>query len=267
MSKFVVVTFPDETKAYQGVSALNELHGEGSITLYGTLVVERGADGKLITKQRTSEAAIGVGLGSLFGALVGVFGGPVGVAVGLAAGGTVGGLGGYVHGQVSDEFLEDVTGAMNAGTFAVLAEVSEPWTAPIDARMAPLGGKVLRENREDAVDDLIEKRVEARRAYLDEKKVARQTRKAEKMQAHLDEDIADARDKLQRTADKARIRLDETKKELLEKLRTLEEQAARAKPGTKEQIEERIAEIRKDFAEREQKLAHAWEVAQEALQP
>ena len=35
----------------------------------------------------------------------------------------------------------------------------------------------------------------------------------------------------------------------------------------KKQIDERIAEMRQDFAEREKKLSHAWNVAQAALQP
>src|SRR5689334_475677 len=109
MSKFVVTTFSNETKAYEGVSALNELHTEGSITLYGTVVVQRDAEGKLDTKQRTPAAAIGGGLGSLLGALAGALGGPVGAAIGFAAGGAAGGLGGFVHGRVSDEFLEDIT--------------------------------------------------------------------------------------------------------------------------------------------------------------
>ena len=32
-SKLVVITFPDEKKAYEGVRALRELHGEGIISL------------------------------------------------------------------------------------------------------------------------------------------------------------------------------------------------------------------------------------------
>jgi len=82
----------------------------------------------------------------------------------LAADGVAGGIGGYVHGQVSDELLEDISKQMKPGMFAVLAEVSEPWTAPVDTLMEALGGKVLRENRRDVVDDIIEKRAESRRA-------------------------------------------------------------------------------------------------------
>jgi len=267
MSKFIVITFPEEAKASAAVSALQELHNEGSITLYGTLVVERGADGKLVTKQRTPEAAIGAGLGSLLGALVGAFGGPAGAAIGLVAGRGAGGLGGFVHTQVSDEFIEDVSQDLKSGMFAVLAEISEQWTAPVDRRMEGLGGKVQREYRGDVIDDIIEKRAEARRAWLDEKKAVRQTQKAESMAAKLDQEIADARDKLERAADKARRSLNETKQELSEKLKTLEDQAAKAKPDVKAQLDQRIKDLRQEFGEREKKLSHAWDVAQEALRP
>ena len=265
MSKFIVVTFPNEAKAYEGVSALNKLHSEGSITLYDTAVAQRGADGKLVAKQRTAVEGIDMGVGALVGALIGAFAGPVGAAIGLATGTTVGSIGGYVHGEVSDEFLEDVTKAMRPGTFALLAEISEPWAAPVDTQMEALGGRVLRETRKDVIGDVMEKRAEARRAFFDEKKAAHHSRKAQSMEAKLEVEIEDAADKLRRTAEKAHQRLDHTKQELDAKLKTLQEQATKAKPDVKRQIDERIAEIRQDFGEREKKLSHAYEVAQQAL--
>jgi len=47
MSEFAVVIFHDERKAYEGLHALQELHAEGSLTVYGTTVVQRDASGKL----------------------------------------------------------------------------------------------------------------------------------------------------------------------------------------------------------------------------
>ena len=40
---------------------------------------------------------------------------------------------------------------------------------------------------------------------------------------------------------------------------------AKAKPDVKSRIEQRIADVRKDFAEREQKLTRAYKLTQEAL--
>ena len=52
-----------------------------------------------------------------------------------------------------------------------------------------------------------------------------------------------------------------------EKLDALEDQGKKAKPEAKQQIAQHIADIRKDFGERERKLSHAFELAQQALQP
>jgi uncharacterized membrane protein len=265
MSKYIVVTFPNQAKAYEAVSTFNALHMEGSISVYGTIVVKREADGTLTTQQREPEEAIGAGLGALLGALVGVFAGPAGVAVGMAAGSMTGAVGGVVHADVSDEFLEDVTKQMMPGTYAVLAEVSETWTAPIDTRMEALGGKVLREYRGDVIDDILEKRAEERHARLADWKAKRAGSKAEHMETDVELEAMDVLDKLQRTAAKARRRLDDAKQELDEKLKKLEEQASKAKPDVKKDIDERIAELRHDFEARERKLYHALDVAQEAL--
>jgi uncharacterized membrane protein len=227
--------------------------------------VKREADGTLTTQKRTPDEAIGTGLGALLGALVGVFAGPAGVAIGMAAGSVTGAVGGFVHAEVSDEFLEDIAKQMAPGTYAVLAEVSETWTAPIDTRMGALGGKVLREYRGDVIDDMLEKRAEERRARLAEWKAKRAGRRAESMETDVELEATGVLEKLQRTADKARRRLDDSKQELDEKLKTLEDQASKAKPDVKKHIDARIAELRHDFEQREKKLYHALDVAQQAL--
>jgi uncharacterized membrane protein len=267
MSKFVVAIFPDEQKAYEGVHALTELHNEGSVTLYGTTVVQREQNGALSRKQRADQGPIGTGLGMLVGGLIGLFGGPVGAAVGVTAGGLAGGWRDYLHAEVSDEFLENLGKDLSPGKFAVIAEVSEEWNTPIDTRMSALGATVVRERREDFVESMIEKRVDSSKTEIDQWKMERASAKAKKMESKLEEKIGDAREKLQRTAEKARQRLDDTKEEMEEKLRALEAQAQKAKPEVKGQIEHRIAEIRNEFGQRERKLEHAWELAQEALSP
>ena len=45
MERMLVVIFDNETKAYEGASALRELEREGSVTIYGGAVVVKNADG------------------------------------------------------------------------------------------------------------------------------------------------------------------------------------------------------------------------------
>ena len=42
MNKYVMVVLSDESKAYEAVHQLRELHREGSISVYATAVIQRG---------------------------------------------------------------------------------------------------------------------------------------------------------------------------------------------------------------------------------
>jgi hypothetical protein len=48
-------------------------------------------------------------------------------------------------------FLDDVSRGLTNGKFAVLAEIKESWTTPVDTRVHKLGGIVFRRLRGDAV--------------------------------------------------------------------------------------------------------------------
>lgn len=266
MSTYVVATFPSEAKAYEGVRALLELDDDGSITMYDTIVVHRDATGQLELKQPSTAGLGRTGIGAVVGGLLGLFGGPVGAAVGVAAGTLAGGSTAVLLDEVSDEFVDDISGQMSPDTYGVFAEVSEQWTAPIDTRMQGLGGKVLREERATVIGGIVDKRARAHRADVEERQTARQTDKAIVLERRVEEAIHEAQARLQHTAEKARRRLDDTKEELQKKLAKLELQAAQAKPDVRQDIERRIAELRADFAAREQKLEHAFEIAQQALQ-
>jgi uncharacterized membrane protein len=262
MDKFVVVVFPDERRAYEGVSQLRQLHEEGSVSLWATSVVRREADGTLTIVQEGDPGPLGVGVGALTGGLIGLFGGPVGAAVGLAGGGVVGDA---LHAGVSRDFLEELRGELAPGKYAVVAEVSEDWLAPLDTRMDALGGNVIREAQTTFVDDMIETRANAVRDELSQRRTEHAGAKAERMESKLNDRIEKTQEKLQKAAEKARARLDDTKEELNAKIHALEEQSEQAPPEVKQRVQQRIAEIRKDFEQREQKLTRAYELTQEAL--
>lgn len=267
MSNFVVVVVPDEAKAYEAMRAMKELHAEGTVTLFGAAVVERKSGGKLEIKQEVDRGPVGLGLGSLVGGLIGLFGGPVGAAAGVAAGGLLGSWRDYMRAGVGEDFGETIARELPPGSFAVIAEMSEDWIVPTDTRMEALGGRVLREPRADFIDDTIERRTDAFKSELDRRKAEHASAKAEKMGAKLQKRIEETQQDLQNTASKARQRLDEKKQEMNAKLDALREQAKKAKPEVRNQIEKRIDEIRADLQQREEKLNHAWEIAQEALSP
>jgi hypothetical protein len=47
MTTHAVMVFGDENKAYEGLHALQALHADGSVTVWGTAVLQRDADGEV----------------------------------------------------------------------------------------------------------------------------------------------------------------------------------------------------------------------------
>jgi uncharacterized membrane protein len=276
MSTFAVMVFSDEKSAYEGLRALQELHAAGSLTVYGTDVVQRDEEGALRVLKRDDQGPIGFGLGALLGGLTGMFGGPAGAAIGAAFGGATGSVVDVVDWDVSEEFVERVQRNLSPGKYAVIAEISEKWVAPLDVRMAELGGSVVREEREAFGEELLDRRMSTLRTKLEARKAARARAKAERAaeragdkayskETSLEIEIDDAQWKLKSMAAKAEKRLERMEQELNAKIEALRAQAAPAKPEVRDQIEKRAAEIAKDYAERKQKLLRAKELTREAL--
>lgn len=279
MSTFTVMVFEDEKKAYQGLHALQELQAEGGLTVWGTDVVQRAADGRLSIVKSDDAGPLGTGLGALTGGLVGLFGGPIGAAVGAAVGAVAGSVGDLVNLGVSEEFLTTVERELAPGKFALIAEVSEEWIVPLDTRMEEHGAKVVREDRLTFAEDALEKRVNAGKLRIAQLKAEHVQRKAERakeragaqaeamMQKLLTKEIEEERRKLEAIAEKSGKRLDSAKQELAAKVDALLVQASGAKPEVRTRIEQRIVGVRSEFAERARKLEHARELTQQALQP
>jgi uncharacterized membrane protein len=265
MTKFVVASFPDEHKASEGAHALKELHHEGVISVYETIVVEREKGGKLTMKHRDrhlDRRLVGVDavLGGLFGALAG----PFAAAVGFAAGTVIGRVHGYVHSRVSEEFLDDVANELEPGSYGVLAEISEQWTAPLDERMEKLGSHLLRESRHDVIEEVLEKRMEQRCEWAKQKHAER-ARAKPGLEKRLGKDFENAQKKVERTADEARKRLEEAEDEYHAMMETLKEQEKHAKPDEKKRIDARMREHHEECERRKEKLQRSLDLAEETL--
>ena len=145
MRNYVAVVFDDTSKAYEGLHALWQLDGEGAITVFGTTVVHRNEWGEYQVDSKETHAglatAVGVGVGALLGALAG----PAGAAVGATTD--------LVRADTRDQSRYETAFVVGAGQSAVIADVSEDWTGPIDTRMRELGGIVYRRSGGALRDD------------------------------------------------------------------------------------------------------------------
>ncbi len=264
MSKFVVVVFDEESKAYDGSRALNELHNEGSLSLYGVGVIAKDQEGKVEIKQAQDEGPIGTALGMLTGGLIGAIAGPAGMLIGAAGGSILGSISDLNNVGVSLDFAEIVSARMESGTAAVVAELDEYWTAPLDARMEALGGTIYRRNRADFEDAQWQQEVNAWKDELselrDEIETSAQDSKA-KLQAKADE----IKHKLNDAQDKSQKKIEQLEAESKAKIARLEEQITGAKENARHKMHQRREEIKADYESRITKLKEAGELIKEAL--
>jgi len=144
MERMLVVVFDNEKTAYQGQSELKQLELEGNISVYAGAVVLKHADGTVTVKQVHDGGPVGTLGGTAVGSLIGLLGGPVGLAVGALGGMTAGAFYDIDNARVGEDFLDDVSKALAPNKVAIIAEIEEDWTTPVDTRMEKLGGTVFR---------------------------------------------------------------------------------------------------------------------------
>ena len=161
MHDYIAVIFDDTGKAYKGLHALWELDNDEDITVHGSTVVHRDdlGDFQVDTKETRPllATAVGVGLGALLGALAGPAGAAIGAAggagIGAAAGGAVGATADIARADTRQQAKGETAFALRPGQAAVIADVSEDSTLPIDTRMRELGGIVRRRSWSTVHDD------------------------------------------------------------------------------------------------------------------
>lgn len=228
MDRMLVVVFDNETKAYEGRKALLQLDGEGSITVYAYAVLAKHADGTATVKQEDDSGPISSLVGTSFGSLIGLLGGPAGVAIGAAAGLAAGGAADLHNARIGDDFIEDVTKFLLPNKVAVVAEIEEDWTTPVDTRMEAIGGSVFRRALSDVKQTIHEENVAAMKADLAQMKAEHAKAHADR-KAKLQEKINQLDSKIQAQLQKAKDGRDAAERQAQAKVRVLEAKAAAAK--------------------------------------
>jgi uncharacterized membrane protein len=243
MEKMLVIVFDDETKAYEGSKALKDLDSDGDISVHALTVVKKNQDGTLTSKALDDDFPIREAGGTAIGALIGVLGGPIGVGLGAATGLFAGSMSDLYRAGVNADYLDEVSGKLTPGKWAVVADVSEEWETPVDTRMSALGGTVLRANRvsvekeQDAQDEAATK---AEIAHLKEEQAhAKQEDKA-KIQRKIDALNA----KNQSRRQKAKQRWDQEKLETEAKIHAMQEKSKKSRADSKVKIDARVAAMR-----------------------
>jgi len=264
MNKMLVAVFDTEPAAFEGLTALRDLHREGDITLYASAVMVKDKTGKINVKQGADDGPVGTAVGLLTGSLIGILGGPAGLALGASLGGLTGFLFDLDQSGIGATFLDDICKTLTPGKAAVVAEVEESWTTPVDTRVHKLGGTVFRRLRSEVVEDQLVRESAAFDADLKALEDDLNKGVAEN-RAAVQKDIEQTKKQIKATQDQAKARLNQAKAEMDARIRSLQDQAKGASDRAKARIEKRTAEVRSDFEVRSKKLNQAWTLTKEAL--
>jgi uncharacterized membrane protein len=228
MDRMLVVVFDNEVKAYEGKRALVQLDGEGSISVYASVVLTKHTDGTATVKEEDDSGPLGTLVGTSLGTLIGILGGPVGVAIGASAGLLGGGAFDVNNARIGEDFIDDVTKQLLPNRVAVVAEIDEDWTTPVDTRMEAIGGIVFRRALSDAKHTIHEENVNAMKADLAQIKAEHAKAHADR-KAKLQGKINQLDSKIQAQLEKAKEKRAAAERQAQAKVAVLKAKAAAAK--------------------------------------
>src|SRR5579864_442656 len=228
MDRMLVVVFDNESKAYEGKKALLQLDGEGSIGVYGYVVLAKNADGSSSVKQGDDVGPIGSLVGTSLGSLIGVLAGPAGLAVGASAGLLAGRAFDVNNAGIGSDFIDDVSKVLSPNRVAVIAEIDEDWTTPVDTHMEALGGTVFRRTLSEAKEQIHDENVAAMKSDLAQLKAEHAKAQADR-KAKLQEKINQLDSKIQTQLQNAKDRRDAMQRRAQAKVQVLKDKAAEAR--------------------------------------
>ena len=266
MNKTLVAIFDNENAAFDGLTALKDLHRNGDITLYDTAVISKSIDGDARIVKAPDGAPTGTFLGMFVGALVGVLGGPIGLAVGATAGTLVGATTDLVRDSVDFDFIDQVRELMAPGRVVVVADVEETWVTPVDLTISERGGIVLRRLRHEVVEDQLAREHAEFEEELKELKKDFATSTGE-AKAKVQARIASVERSINETRAQAAARAKKLTSEWTAKREAMEQQLKDANMRERARIKDQMDKAKQDFEMRTGKLRQAQQLVVEAIRP
>ncbi len=283
MNKMIVSVFSNEKSAFEGLSALRELHSEGSISLFSSAVLVKDQSGEIHVRQAADKGPYGTAIGMAVGGLVGLIAGPAGMAAGAAAnavataavggaavGASFGGLTGMLFdlddAGVDAGFVEEVSEALSPGKVAVVAEVEEYWMTPVDTRIEEAGGIVFRRLRSEIAEEHYQREARAFNEEWNQLK-AEWHEATDEAKAKIEQKMDATKAKMKALQERTEAKMDQYKAEADAKIAVLKQQREEVKEERKAKIDAKIEEVKADYHRRNAKLQEAWDLTKEALGP
>lgn len=266
MNKTLVAIFDTQEAAFEGLTALKELHRNGDITLYDSAVVAKAISGETSVVKGPDNPMTGTFVGLFVGALAGALAGPIGLAVGATAGTIVGATGDAVKDSIDYGFVEQIREQMVPGKVAVVADVEETWVTPVNLTISEHRGVVFRRLRHEVVEDQLAREHAEFEAELKEMKKDLATATGD-AKAHIQMRIASLEKSLQETRALAENRARKVAAEWEAKRQKMEQQLKDASMRERTRIKDQLDKAKAEYDSRSAKLRQAQQLVVEAFRP
>ena len=209
----VLLTFEDQSHAYQALSELKLAAAENRLQLRSAAVVECTGQGQVRARDAASDGSLAEPqlAGSLLGSIIGILGGPLGVLFGATSGAMLGSLVSVEQLENRSSLLEQMLHALPSGCTAVIAEVGEYAQEVLDKIAEKLDGVVLR-RPVAAVQAEVDVIQDAQRAAIREARRVLREQQREEWREKFDDWKEEVGEKIDRLTDRIRKKLDLDKK-------------------------------------------------------
>ena len=157
--ELVAVTFDETDKADEARRILKGLGDQGAIELRNMAVLVKEQDGETTLKETADvDAKQGALFGAVVGGVIGLLGGPAGVVLCAAAGAATGRVtADKIDRGFSDEYLEQIQGALQPGSSALVTLVEGALIDKVAEALADLNGQLV---RQQLTDEIVEQLME-----------------------------------------------------------------------------------------------------------
>lgn len=154
MEKIIHAVFDNETEAFKGLHALQQLDLADDLSLGESYLLSKNEAGETSIKSAKDKAeGSGVVGGALVGGLIGLLAGPLGFVVGIAGGMIAGSATETLRAEDRSDYLDVVSANIPPGKSLLVAHVWEDWQTPVDVVLNPIAKEVTRFDVNDKVFD------------------------------------------------------------------------------------------------------------------
>src|SRR5262245_96560 len=255
MDTMLVAVFDSEKEASKAAAVLQDLHAEGAIFAYAVSVIVRTFDNIGIAQFRDGDLNPDQALETATRSLIQLLetrsdSNEPDHLIDMARAG------------IDAEFISQVSRHLAPGTAAVVTEVEEEKSSPIDPTSIFRAGIVLRCVRRELADAKIANDLD--RSHQEIKTLEQQlSRAGDDSKPMLRRNLGLALERFQLTKNLAKRQAESIKREAEAKIASLQARAAMAQGASRARLERLTDEVRVDYVNRATKLNLAWQFAGE----